>query len=712
MQVKKRDILAEMEKLRGNQDYCIELCDAIFNMPQAECIEILGELVDFARNSRLDFAYPWFLYKMGCSFYSCSEIERAIDLLEEACRIFESEDDARGMLNASVALISVYSCCFNFEKAIETSIRSMELAAEINDYEALSVLKADIVAMYIDMEDYEQARYLSQEIERMSYIGSISNDFIINLNRAICEMKLGDMSEAQKYLERAEVLLSERNISLRYMLLQEKANLMKLRGLYQEAGFTYEESAYLAEKYGFTSGLAEVLLDWMDMDMMRGRHESAVKKADQVMSIIEDDCNCRLKRKLYSKMSALFKARGDSEMALFYLEKYMETEKMISEALKSPSMKELEIKRASDRASTYMAISRQKDRIYESLGRIMSNLNEDGIFAVIAEEIQDICSPDIIQIVSYDESVADYEYKISVEKGRRLKVDNLPVESNTFSGYCIRNDREIFIRDMENEHSRYIKDFGEYIEDVRKLQTGVETEVSVDIPNSAIFVPVRFHGKVTGVISIQSFSKDAFSLEDLSTLRVLAEYSGIALNNALSYKKLEHSANHDFLTSLLTRSSILKTGKEMYECQERKRSDDGMCILLIDIDDFKLVNDSHGHTVGDIVLRKVADIIRYSVRSDDKAGRYGGEEFIVLMNDARREVALEAAERIRRNIEDDSMTIVKPGVELSVTVSIGVSGTRSGEKTVDQLIEEADEALYRAKAEGKNRVSEYYNYNE
>ena len=548
MQVKKRDILAEMEKLRGNQDYCIELCDAIFNMPQAECIEILGELVDFARNSRLDFAYPWFLYKMGCSFYSCSEIERAIDLLEEACRIFESEDDARGMLNASVALISVYSCCFNFEKAIETSIRSMELAAEINDYEALSVLKADIVAMYIDMEDYEQARYLSQEIERMSYIGSISNDFIINLNRAICEMKLGDMSEAQKYLERAEVLLSERNISLRYMLLQEKANLMKLRGLYQEAGFTYEESAYLAEKYGFTSGLAEVLLDWMDMDMMRGRHESAVKKADQVMSIIEDDCNCRLKRKLYSQMSALFKARGDSEMALFYLEKYMETEKMISEALKSPS--------------------------------------------------------------------------------------------------------------------------------------------------------------------IQSFSKDAFSLEDLSTLKVLAEYSGIALNNALSYKKLEHSANHDFLTSLLTRSSILKTGKEMYECQEKKRSDDGMCILLIDIDDFKLVNDSYGHTVGDIVLRKVADIIRYSVRSDDKAGRYGGEEFIVLMNDARREVALEAAERIRRNIEDDSMTIVKPGVELSVTVSIGVSGTRSGEKTVDQLIEEADEALYRAKAEGKNRVSEYYKDNE
>ena len=61
MQVKKRDILAEMEKLRGNQDYCIELCDAIFNMPQAEYIEILGELVDFARNSRLDFAYPWFL---------------------------------------------------------------------------------------------------------------------------------------------------------------------------------------------------------------------------------------------------------------------------------------------------------------------------------------------------------------------------------------------------------------------------------------------------------------------------------------------------------------------------------------------------------------------------------------------------------------------------------------------------------------------------
>ena len=62
MQVEKRDILAEMEKLRGNQDYCIELCDSIYNMPQAECIKILGELVDFAKKNRLDFAYPWFLY--------------------------------------------------------------------------------------------------------------------------------------------------------------------------------------------------------------------------------------------------------------------------------------------------------------------------------------------------------------------------------------------------------------------------------------------------------------------------------------------------------------------------------------------------------------------------------------------------------------------------------------------------------------------------
>ena len=707
--MKSGEIIKEKERLMANQNYCIELCDKMFNITQSEIIKILEDLVEFSRKNKLDFAHPWFLYKMGCCFYRCSDIEKSIDLLEESYGIFEDSNDTRGMLNTSVALISVYSCCFNFEKAVEISLRTMDFATEIKDYEALSVLKADIVGMYIDMEDYEQAIYISQELESMSYVGSMSNDFIINLNRAICERHNKNTVEAQKYLERAEVLLNEKNNALRYMLLQEKANLMKLRGMYHEAAIVYEEAANLAEKYGFTLEQAEVLLDWMDMDIRRRRYESAGNKAEEIISLIGNNKNCKLKRKLYFQMSTVFKALGNSQKALFYLEKYMETDKKISEALKSPNMKELELKRATDKAQIYMTLCIQKDQLYDSLGRIMSSLNEEGIFAVIAQEIQNICNPDIIHIVSYDESDSNYEYKISFEKGKNMKVENLSVESNTFSGYCIRNDREIFINNMENEYSRYISNFDDYIENVSKLQTGSDAESSEHIPQSAIFVPVRFRGKVIGVISVQSFSKDAFTPEDLSFLKVIAEYSGIALNNASNYKKLENSANYDFLTSLMTRSSILKTGKEIYDEVNNNRSSDGLFILMIDIDDFKKVNDNYGHTVGDIVIKKVADIISYSVRSNDKAGRYGGEEFIVLMNDARRQVAIEVAQRIRSNIKNNSQITIRPGIEINVTVSVGISGTILREKTIDQLIEEADIALYKAKSEGKDKVAEFIN---
>jgi len=705
--MKSGDILIEKEKLIEDQHYCIELCNTMFNMPQIESIKILEELVEFSRKNKLNFAYPWFLYRMGCCFYSCSDIERSIDLLEESYGIFEDANDTRGMLNTSVALISVYSCCFNFEKAVELSLRTMDFASEIKDYEALSVLKADVVGMYIDMEDYEKAIYISQELESMSYVGSMSNDFIININRAICERNIQNTIQAQKYIEKSEVLLNEKNDALRYMLLQEKANLMKLRGMYEEADRIYEEAVNLAEKHGFTGDQAEIILDWMDMDIKRRRYKSASRKSEQIISLIGNNKNCKLQRRLYGQMSTVFKALGNSEMALLYLEKYMEIDKKISEALKSWNMKELELKRATDKAQIYMNLCMQKDRLHDSLGRIMSSLNEEGTLEVIAREIEKICSSDIIQIVSYDESDAKYEYKISFEKGKRLNVENLPVESNTFSGYCIRNDREIFINDMNNEYSRYISKFNEYIEDVSKLQTGLESAILSEIPQSAIFVPVRFRGKVTGVISIQSFLKDAFTLEDLSVLKVIAEYSGIALNNASNYTKLENSANHDFLTSLLTRSSILKTGKEIYDSVNKNRSSDGLFILMIDIDDFKEVNDNYGHTVGDIVIKKVADIISYCLRSNDKAGRYGGEEFIVLMNDARREVALDVAERIRSNIENNSVTLVRPGLEIKVTVSVGISGTRLRQKTMDKLIEEADAALYKAKSEGKNKVSEF-----
>ena len=126
-------------------------------------------------------------------------------------------------------------------------------------------------------------------------------------------------------------------------------------------------------------------------------------------------------------------------------------------------------------------------------------------------------------------------------------------------------------------------------------------------------------------------------------------------------------------------------------------------VMLVDIDHFKSVNDSHGHLAGDSVLRHVADLLRTRLRAQDLVGRYGGEEFMVLLPHTPLGGALELAETLRRAVE--RLPCVGGGKEIPVTVSIGVcGGPLQPADGWDGLVQGADEALYAAKLAGRNRV--------
>ena len=126
--------------------------------------------------------------------------------------------------------------------------------------------------------------------------------------------------------------------------------------------------------------------------------------------------------------------------------------------------------------------------------------------------------------------------------------------------------------------------------------------------------------------------------------------------------------------------------------------------LILDIDYFKAVNDTHGHDVGDEVLREFANRISANVRGIDLACRHGGEEFVVVMPDTDSGFAFTVAERLRQSIECTPITISRPPNALKITVSIGIASSNGGEDVPDQLLRRADQALYRAKREGRNRV--------
>jgi diguanylate cyclase (GGDEF)-like protein len=134
------------------------------------------------------------------------------------------------------------------------------------------------------------------------------------------------------------------------------------------------------------------------------------------------------------------------------------------------------------------------------------------------------------------------------------------------------------------------------------------------------------------------------------------------------------------------------------EIDRAKRNNTPLCLLMIDIDDFKQINDTHGHLKGDDVLRETGAVIDKSVRKMDVAARYGGEELAVIMPDTRIDYACNAGERLRQSIEQHRFD------EITVTISIGIAEIDTSIDSAEKLIKIADRALYRAKKEGKNRV--------
>ncbi|MCB1554387.1 MAG: diguanylate cyclase [Xanthomonadales bacterium] len=164
--------------------------------------------------------------------------------------------------------------------------------------------------------------------------------------------------------------------------------------------------------------------------------------------------------------------------------------------------------------------------------------------------------------------------------------------------------------------------------------------------------------------------------------------------------ELEHLSYTDELTGLPNRRGLKEKGR--LKVLAARRFNQRLACLALDIDHFKRVNDTHGHDVGDLVLRKVADVLRANSRNSDVLARIGGEEFIVLLDDASDEVAMMLADRIRTRIAEAEVALAS-GEVLSVTVSIGVA-PYDPRMSLQMLIKQADLSLYRAKHTGRNRV--------
>ena len=173
-----------------------------------------------------------------------------------------------------------------------------------------------------------------------------------------------------------------------------------------------------------------------------------------------------------------------------------------------------------------------------------------------------------------------------------------------------------------------------------------------------------------------------------------------SLVNAIHVKKLSHLANHDPLTNTYNRRSFMAIAEKVFLRQ--KANDHPMALLMIDVDWFKSINDKYGHPFGDEALRSLVLTIKQEIRPTDMLGRYGGEEFCVLLEGTTESVAIDIAERIRKAVEKKSVAMGQ--LEINMSISIGFSMLDKNIESFSEMLQHSDKALYKAKENGRNRV--------
>lgn len=212
-------------------------------------------------------------------------------------------------------------------------------------------------------------------------------------------------------------------------------------------------------------------------------------------------------------------------------------------------------------------------------------------------------------------------------------------------------------------------------------------------------VPLIAQDKVIGLLAIDSSNPNRFKEQDVHAAAEFANQVAVALENARIFEETQVQAITDVLTGVYNRRGLFQVGE--FEFRRARRILRPFSAMIFDIDHFKRINDHHGHAIGDQVLQKLAERCRQNSRAIDLMGRYGGEEFVILLPETNIEAAKAIAERQRKSIMDAPFQTDVGALRITISIGVAEAGRKD---TLNTLIEKADTALYKAKSAGRNRV--------
>lgn len=340
---------------------------------------------------------------------------------------------------------------------------------------------------------------------------------------------------------------------------------------------------------------------------------------------------------------------------------------------------------AIERAHLYEELQRrveQLDALHDTMAAITRHLDLDDVLRAILEREVTLMRADCGELSLYDPERNDLRVQLCYNMGRDFAGTRLALGEGIMGKVALTRAPLVIANYRQWEARSRVYD---------------------DLPPATLVAaPLLAGDELIGVIGAGDWNLErVFTEDDMRLLTLFAQQATIAIQNARLFAEAQHLATIDPLMGLNNRRQFFNLARREYERAQRHNRP--LAAMMFDIDNFKQINDTYGHMVGDTVLQTIGRICRDELRTGDVSGRYGGEEIIALLPDTDCSGACQVAERLRLRLTDISVRAGEQ--ELHITASFGIAASVSGSLTLDTLIEHADQALLRAKRSGKNRIA-------
>jgi two-component system, cell cycle response regulator len=333
----------------------------------------------------------------------------------------------------------------------------------------------------------------------------------------------------------------------------------------------------------------------------------------------------------------------------------------------------------------------EQGKLYRAAEALGAATTEGDVIEAGVKSAREITSVDFAAVTLYDDASKMHEIRAVSGDG-----------AGQIVGQRFRHNTGLCSMVLQNRHPLPYR--GEY--DAAR-QTVFTRRVAPPPMPSIVVLPLLVHDRPLGTLVLGSRRRAAFNDAVRSTLEVLASHMAVSLTNARMLRRLEELATMDGLTGLLNKRAMLEVAEQ--KIAAARRFGRHLSVLVTDIDHFKKVNDTHGHDVGDVVIKGLGEILRRAKRNTDAVARFGGEEFVIICEETDARGAMLLAERVR---EELARTTFHPqgkvssggqSLAVSVTCSIGVATYPEAGATWEEMFKAADDALYVSKRSGRDR---------